>query len=179
MAELKRVMVFIDGSNLYHTMRANHSGVKLDFAKLATAVVGPNRELIRVYYYNAPVNQSEVPIMYAKQQKFFNMIERLDYYELRRGKLVKDHKTGKVREKGVDVRLSLDMLAYASEDLYDVAVLISGDADMVVAVKYVKNHGKHVELAFPQSSARSDELMSVCDKYQPFDNAFLKKVAQK
>jgi uncharacterized LabA/DUF88 family protein len=51
-------------------------------------------------------------------------------------------------QKGVDVRIAIDMLFYGSTDKYDTAILVSGDSDLVPAVEAVKSYGKHVELAF-------------------------------
>lgn len=45
-------------------------------------------------------------------------------------------------EKGVDVGIAVDMIA--KMDNYDTAVLISGDADFLPAVKYLKDHLKYV-----------------------------------
>ena len=47
-----------------------------------------------------------------------------------------------VREKAVDVNLSLDMLLL--RDIYDVAVILSGDQDFVPAARAAKNAGKIV-----------------------------------
>lgn len=80
----KRVTVFIDGSNFYHALRARFSRASVDFGRLVSALVGPDRELIRVYYYNAPVNVVEVPDQYRKQQRFFSGLRRLDDFELKR-----------------------------------------------------------------------------------------------
>jgi NYN domain-containing protein len=46
------------------------------------------------------------------------------------------------REKGVDVDLATDLLEL--KDIYDVAVIVSGDQDYVPAVRKVKDKGKHV-----------------------------------
>jgi uncharacterized LabA/DUF88 family protein len=60
------------------------------------------------------------------------------------------------------MRIGIDLLIGASRDLYDTAVLVSGDADLSEAVKAVKDLGKHVELgALP--SGRSWELVQVSD----------------
>ncbi|MEA2231810.1 MAG: hypothetical protein QOD83_1626 [Solirubrobacteraceae bacterium] len=47
-------------------------------------------------------------------------------------------------EKGVDTAIVTDLLALASEDAYDVAVLLSSDADHIPAVEYVQTHGRKV-----------------------------------
>lgn len=45
-------------------------------------------------------------------------------------------------EKGVDVKLAIDMITL--KETYDIAVLVSGDADYIPAVVAVKSMGKHV-----------------------------------
>ena len=47
-------------------------------------------------------------------------------------------------EKGVDTRLSVQMLDLAVNGAYDVAALISHDADMIPAVQFVQARGKRV-----------------------------------
>ena len=51
-----------------------------------------------------------------------------------------DRKLG--REKAVDVKLACDMLML--RDIYDVAIIVSGDQDYVPAVEIVKDSGKEV-----------------------------------
>lgn len=47
-----------------------------------------------------------------------------------------------VTEKGIDTSLAVDMLSLS--DTYDVAILISGDADSIPSIERVKHKGKHV-----------------------------------
>ncbi len=47
-----------------------------------------------------------------------------------------------VSEKGLDTALAVDMVTML--DNYDVAILISGDADMIPSINYVKAHNKSV-----------------------------------
>ncbi len=46
------------------------------------------------------------------------------------------------KEKAVDVKLATDLIML--RDIYDVAVIVSGDQDYVPAVQVVKDSGKHV-----------------------------------
>ncbi len=48
-------------------------------------------------------------------------------------------------EKGVDVRLAVEMIRLAREDRYDQAYLISSDTDLVPAVEEVQRLGKAVQ----------------------------------
>ncbi len=45
-------------------------------------------------------------------------------------------------EKGLDTRLAVDMIAL--EQNYDVAVVVSGDADSIPSIELMKRRGKHV-----------------------------------
>lgn len=158
----KRVMVFIDGSNFYHALKQKHGHARIDFAHMVEALVGPDRDLVRVYYYNAPVNAQEVPEQHRRQQRFLGAVRRLPYFEVKLGRLVR--RPHGLVEKGVDVRLATDMVAAGLRDRYDVAVLVSGDGDFADAVQVVKDAGKHVELAFPRCPALARALVEVCDR---------------
>ncbi len=48
----------------------------------------------------------------------------------------------KVEEKGLDTSLAVDMVTQISH--YDVALLVSGDADAIPSLNFVKREGKHV-----------------------------------
>ncbi len=62
-----------------------------------------------------------------------------------------DQKLGK--EKAVDVKLATDLIML--RDIYDVAVIVSGDQDYVPAVQVIKDSGKHViNVAFQTRSGK-------------------------
>jgi uncharacterized LabA/DUF88 family protein len=63
-------------------------------------------------------------------------------------------------EKGVDAALVTDLLSLAWQRAYDVAVLVSGDADYVPAVEYVQSQGlKVINAAW---AAKGHELRQEC-----------------
>ena len=76
-------------------------------------------------------------------------------------------------EEGVDVRLAVDMVGFAARGLYDTAILISADGDFAAAVQFVKDMGKHVEVAYP-AGGKLYHLRAVCDKFISLDDSFLK-----
>jgi len=165
----KRCMVFIDGSNLYHALKETKRSVAIDFAYLVGELVTSGRELVRVYYYNAPVNERDDPEQHKRQQRFLSRMRRLPYFEVKLGRLVR-RKHGMI-ERGVDVRLATDMVAMGVRDHYDVAILVSGDGDFADAVQAVKDAGKHVELAFPKCKALSNQLLEACDLHTPLEDS--------
>src|ERR1044072_5867001 len=50
----------------------------------------------------------------------------------------KGHKIRQYISKGVDTRMTCDLISFATRDTYDVGVLISGDADLIPAVDFVQ-----------------------------------------
>jgi uncharacterized LabA/DUF88 family protein len=63
-------------------------------------------------------------------------------------------------EKGVDAAVVTDLLSLAWQRAYDVAVLVSGDADYIPAVEYVQSQGlKVINAAW---SSHGHELQGAC-----------------
>jgi len=55
-------------------------------------------------------------------------------------------RAGGVRvKKGVDIAMAVEMLSLAQRNVYDTAVLVTGDGDFAYAVQAVEECGKHVE----------------------------------
>lgn len=158
---MERICIFIDGSNFYHGLKNNIGKSNIDFHKLNLFLCTSQRSLIRTYYYNAPVNKEDNESSYKSQQKFFDSLRKTPYLQMRLGRL--EHRDGHVIEKGVDIYLAVDMLKYAYNDLYDVAILISSDGDFAEAVNAVKDLGKHVEYVHFKSG-QSRHLHDCCDK---------------
>lgn len=165
-----RAAVFIDGSNFYHAARESLGRTDIDIGRFAQWLIGPQRDHVRTYYYNCPLPPDALQEQRDQQTRFFGALARAPYLEVRLGKLApKDahcpkcgETTKRYVEKGVDMRIGVDMLSLASKNLIDVAVLVSGDGDLAEAVKAVKELGKHVELgALP--AGRSWELVQAAD----------------
>jgi uncharacterized LabA/DUF88 family protein len=54
-------------------------------------------------------------------------------------------KTDEYHEKGVDVQIATDILIGAYENLYDAAVLVSSDTDLIPALAKVRSMKKKIE----------------------------------
>jgi uncharacterized LabA/DUF88 family protein len=165
-----RVAIFIDGSNLYHALRSNFKRHDLNFAEFANRLSAPRR-LFRVYYYNILQDESQYPESYREQQDFLDALHHMPYLEIRLGgtKMAQ----GIPVEKGIDIMLATDLLHFAWTDLYDVAVLVSGDGDFAYALQAVKNVGKHVEVAYFENNI-SKSLLEVADQWHLLNRAFFK-----
>ena len=170
----ERVMIFIDGSNLYHSLKNFFKRTDLDIGKLSNKLLG-KRRLVRVYYYNARVGFKEEPERYRDQQKFFASVNAIPYSELRLGRLVYfNWPNSPPYEKGVDIQLATDMITHSFKGNYDVAVLVAGDNDYVGALQSVKDNGKHVEVALFGKEQTSRQLRTVADKVITINARFLK-----
>ncbi|MDY6907139.1 MAG: NYN domain-containing protein [Chloroflexota bacterium] len=165
-----RVAIFIDGSNLYHALRANMGRYDLNFALFAEKLSG-ERRLFRIYYYNVLQDPSQRAEGSREQQDFLNALKETPYLEVRLGGTKMSQ--GTRVEKGIDVMLATDLLHFAWIGLYEVAVLVSGDSDFAYALQAVKNMGKHVEVAYFESNISKD-LLDIADKRHQLDSAFFK-----
>ena len=160
----RRVAIFIDGSNLYHSLEENCGRYDLNFHAFSQKLA-KGRTMFRTYYYNVLQDPERSPQGYQDQQKFLTALHNTPYLEVRLG-------GSKMRgsatvQKGVDIMIATDLLRFAWDDRYDVAVLVSGDGDFSYAVQAVKDMGKHVEVAaFPANL--SSELVSVSDDRELF-----------
>lgn len=68
---------------------------------------------------------------------------------------------GRPREKGVDVKVAIDLVVGAIDGLFDTAILVSSDTDLIPAIKYVRHKGKRVE--YVAVGHVSYNLKKVCD----------------
>lgn len=162
--EKERVVIFIDGSNFYHSSKKLGVVDKINFQKLINELVG-NREFIKVFYYNAPLNLGVNPKIYWKQQKFFDMLRNIPKVEviLCRQRRVKRDGKFEYEVKGDDTHLVSDLVGEAYENLYDAAIIVSGDEDFVSPIKRVRKLGKKIENAWFSSSS-SFNLRTACDR---------------
>ena len=142
--ENERVMVFIDGSNLYHVLTQSCGRHDLQFDKFALKLAN-GRDLKRIYYYNIRQESDTNPNMGVEQQKFLDSMYDTPYVEVRLG--IWKQRGDIMVEKGVDVMLATDLITHAYKDHYDTAIVVSGDADFYPALQAVKDVGKHIEVA--------------------------------
>ena len=70
-----RAVVFVDGSNFYHTMKeAQLSPTGLDFSKFSQKLVG-DREWVETRFYIGQITKNN-PVLYQGQQKFLSRLEQ-------------------------------------------------------------------------------------------------------
>lgn len=78
-----------------------------------------------------------------KKRFYYGVQAATDFVEIRQeGHWKVDLLHHTLNEKGLDTSLAVDMVAL--QETYDVALLISGDADGIPSINYVKGRAKHV-----------------------------------
>lgn len=163
-----RVVIFIDGSNLYHSLKNNFKRVDLNFAEFTKKLCG-ERHLIRTYYYNVLQDQTQKAEGVREQQEFLDTLRKTPYLELRLGTTKLSQ--GIPVERGIDVMLATDLLYFAANNTYDIAILVSGDSDFSYTLQVVKNMGKHIEVAYFENAASRD-LLNIADSLHELDRKF-------
>ena len=159
----ERVAIFIDGNNLYYSLKYLRTN-KIDFQKLIQ-LLSKNKLLISTFYYNASLNRGINETKYWDQQKFFDELRKIPDFKIILCKLRKHKRKNRsyvFDVKGDDVHLAVDLVSGAYENLYDTAIIVSGDEDFVPAIKKVQKLGKKVVNAYFKSSS-SASLKKTCD----------------
>jgi len=178
----KRAFVFIDGSNFYFDLRElnKRSGVKFSllnfkFREFAQWLVKPN-QLKEIRYYIGAVKlhlkNEKSEEVYLNQQKLLKNLRR-QKIDIILGQVIQ-HPDKSYHEKGVDVRLAVEMIRFARLNKYDIAYLISSDTDLVPAVEEVKSLGKKVYYV-GISKGESFGLGRVADKIKMLTPKEIKK----
>jgi hypothetical protein len=155
-----RLIAYIDGLNLYHGLRQTmgHRWLWLDVVALVKAL-RPASELVQVNYYTAMTVES--PDAQSRQQNYLKAIAAANQNVLaiqlaryqRRSHLCGNcgHKRVVYEEKETDVHVGAQLVADAMTRRMNEALVISGDADYLPAIRIVQKAAPGVRLtgAFP------------------------------
>ena len=166
---MKKVMVYIDGFNLYYGIRSTGKTTLkwLDVEKLAYSFLRPDSLLEQVKYFTAMIKGREDKI--SRQKLYLQALEHrsskltiIKGHFLSKGEICQNcnHYNPTFEEKKTDVNIACEMLSDAYEDLFDVSFLVSGDSDLVPAVKKVIAIGKKAIVVNPPKR-KSSELNQV------------------
>ena len=167
---MNRVALFIDGSDFYFGLKRNNRMNRVDYHQLAMALTGPDRKLVRTFYYNAVYDQHQFPDKAKVQRPFYDALERTPYLVLRLGKLIPTS-TGDTMVRGVEAMMTADLIHYAHLNHYDIAIVITENPEFAIALKTVKETGKHVELGL-FNDVKPAELVRAADKIVNLDEIF-------
>lgn len=169
---MKRCSFFIDGFNFYHSIVNGPLKDRykwLNYAQLARSYLPTQSILADVFYFTAYADW--LPNSKARHKVFVraliseNVIIRRGRFKAksRYCKLCRRCFTGH-EEKQTDINIAIELLSNAMLDTYDIAIVVSGDTDLVPAIKKTKEifPEKVVGVLFPPGM-RHKELVQVCD----------------
>lgn len=180
-----RVVVFVDYQNVYRSARrVYHSDSDPHwFGQIDPQALGEylaqdspfDRELHQVRVYRGfPVSDRD-PKAYGASRKQCTWWEQLPNVEVIRRPLQYpiDWPDSKPNEKGIDVRLALDVVLMAQRNEYDVGILMSLDTDLKPALETVEEirraWGKpRAEVAAWSADAQSCRRLSFGSRNKPF-----------
>jgi len=173
----------------------------VDFcATLKTDPTLQNKELLRIYYYDAlpPKHSITNPISgtrfnlaanprFQQNSKLLTALELMDDFAVRLGKVNgKGFKIGKaamqelmrrnrplvandlvpnINQKGVDLRIGLDISKLALERLVETIIVTTGDSDLVPAFKFARRAGIRLYIhtmghgVLPELKIHSDKVL--------------------
>ena len=170
----KRTSAFIDGQNLFHTAKQafGYNYPSYDVQKLAGAICTQKGwQLDRVQFYTGVPDPTDNVFWHGFWRNKLAMMGRRGVKIYSRT-LVYRNKTVSLpdgtthtflsgEEKGIDVRLALDVLDLAHRDEYDVALIFSQDQDLSELVDLIRalvgRHSRWIKVAsaFPDSPTRT------------------------
>lgn len=146
----EKVLVIFDGSNFYHILKNKKVGIyrtlQFRYRKIAEWLSN-GRYITEIRYYVGVAkfdknNPEKSQRIVSNQQKLFAELEK-QKIKLVRGYMMRND--GIYHEKGVDVRMAVDMVVGAYENNFDTVILISSDTDLIPAVEKVMKKRKRIE----------------------------------
>lgn len=172
-----RTFVYVDAFNLYYGCLKKTPYRWLDLSKLCGLML-PTNQIIRIKYFTALVtaypNKPNQPV---KQQMYIRALKTLPNVDIIYGHYLTHHvwmpcskafRTGTIKlrevvkseEKGSDVNLGTHLLHDAHKGLFDVAVVISNDSDLMEPIRIViSDLGKIVGVINPGHDHPSQVLL--------------------
>ena len=143
----KRVMVYVDGFNLYFGMRASRlqKYYWLNVWEMAQRLMRNGHVLAGVRYFSARINRPADKV--ARQATYLEALQSVPQIQITLGKYRSDearceqcdHPRWIDNEKMTDVNIAVAMLLDAAHDRFDLAMLVSGDGDLLPVVHAVQS----------------------------------------
>ena len=143
---MNKVLVIIDGSNFYHGSKNLCPEVHLtnfEYRKFIERLIGIKdpRILYCVGEIKRESGNKKAEGMYAQQQSLFYNLEKQGM-EIYKGFMLKSD--GKYHEKGVDVKMAVEIASVALKNEYSECFLVSSDTDIIPAILEAKKVKKKI-----------------------------------
>ena len=183
-----RTAVLIDGGFLRVLARKARKTYDPDFIEnFALACSVADERIFRILYYDCALYAGTVKLpvsganyTFQSSDAWLHALSHKDLFAVRRGVLkfrgFKPRKTPVAsavltdadfepifEQKGVDMRIGLDIAAYSDQGSVDRIILVTADTDCVPALKYGRRAGLQTVLVEPVGSRIPPELKSHAD----------------
>ncbi len=159
---MNRVVVYIDGFNLYYGLRSKRwrRYYWLDLWRLASSLLQADQRLVMVHYFTARVlSEPGDPDKPMRQNTYLEALATLPNLLIHYGQHIPKQRhcasCGAVwqtyEEKMTDVNIAVELLGDAQDDTFDTAIIVSGDGDLASPVRAIRERypGKRSIVAFP------------------------------
>jgi uncharacterized LabA/DUF88 family protein len=170
--DMNRISFFIDGFNLYHSLDSNTSYHKykwLNLDKLARCFVTSRDKIEKRFYFTTYATWDQAKL--ERHQKYVRALQSVGidvvfgafrYVDKTCRICHRQYKT--FEEKQTDVNIAIKLFQTAVQDLWDTAIIISGDSDLIPAIRAVKTTflSKRIGIVVP-IGRRAEELKQVVD----------------
>ncbi len=125
----------------------------------------PSNDRIEILRYE--IEQAE----YRKkaQEQLFKQIDYVNFLELKSKPLKYSRKDFRFLQKGTDVEMAVDIVNFAHFDNYDVAIVCTGDLDLLESCRLIKTLGKTFVLVSHNKQV-SDKMIQASDYYLDIEN---------
>lgn len=133
-----------------------------DLCRLCTNLLRPGQQLVKVRYFTARVRGN--PEAAARQGRYIDALRARGGLEIIEGSFLRKQ-TGcracgrswpVVEENGTDVALAVGLVEDGFRDVFDTALVISGDSDLAPAIETVSRLPRRTRIVavFPRSANR-------------------------
>jgi len=157
--QLKRVIIYIDGFNLYFGLREKKwkNFYWLNVQKLGKNILNKEQKLVEVKYFTSRI--SYPPEKVKRQGTFIEALETLSIVKIYYGNYQSNKFVCKKcgftsmlpSEKMTDVNIAVELLTDAYENKFETAILISADSDLIAPINTIHSlfKDKRIVVAFP------------------------------
>jgi 6-hydroxy-3-succinoylpyridine 3-monooxygenase len=188
---MERVAVFIDGANFYYGLKSinpKYNDFHFDFEKFFQTIT-KNRKFVGAWYYTAPIKGDRS--LNLEQQKLISRLtkasclvricrrqrvataKKLDMNCLE--DMLDEANNKKYQNKMDDVWLAVDMVNESRNNIFDIAVLISGDGDIEPAVNMIRKEHTKKTLLYGFDRRTSPDLITACGNFQLIDKKAVRR----
>ena len=184
---MQRVVVYVDGFNLYFGMKSKgwRKLYWLNLVALASALLKQDQQLHKVHYFTSRIRSTKNNLTdIQRQTTYLEALACQSGLDIHWGHFLEKPRQCRAcgaqwlsyEEKMTDVNMAVQILTDAYKDLFDTAILISGDSDLTSPVTTLRQQfpSKRLIVAFPPGR-KSNELSKASNGFLTIGEAHLRQ----